>query len=193
LADRSVTVSLERRLPSEPVSRFLADRIDDLKSLARKAARSAEDHAARLGRSDPEIPEAIFNRDADNWRPLFTVAEIAGGNWPERVKKAALAQTGAVDSDETQILADVGDLFAEKSLTKDDDGMPCHTLVDALVAMPDRSWSECNRGKALTDPTKGEEDARVQERGMRVEQELLLRAGQPECFVNQCPLRLRNS
>ena len=109
------------------------------------------------------------------------------------VKKAALAQTGAVDSDKTQILADVGDVFAETSLTKDDDGMPCQALVDALVAMPDRSWSECNRGKALTDPTKGEDDARVQERGSRVEQELLLRAGQPQCFVNQYPLRLRNS
>jgi hypothetical protein len=59
------------------------------------------------------------------------------------------------------ILADVGDLFAEKSLTKDDDGMPRQALVDALVAMPDRSWSECNRGKALTDPTMGEVDARL--------------------------------
>ena len=126
-------------------------------------------------------------------QPLFTIAGIADGNWPERVKKAALAQTGAVDGDKTQILADVGDVFAETSLTKDDDGMPCQALVDALVAMPDRLWSECDRGKALTDPTKGEDDARVQERGIRVEQELLLRAGQPQCFVNQCPLRLRNS
>jgi hypothetical protein len=172
LADRSVTVSLKRRLLSEPVSRFRADRNDDLKSLARKATRWAEDHAARLGRSDPEIPEAIFDRDADNLCSRLPRSRTETGR-----SGAALAQTGAVDSDKTQILADVGDVFAETSLTKDDDGMPCQALVDALVAMPDRSWSEWDRGKALTDPTKGKDDARVQERGIRVEQELLLRAG----------------
>ena len=91
-------------------------------------------------------------------QPLFTIAEIADGNRPERVQKAALAQTGAVDSDKTQILADVGDVFAETSLTKDDDGMPCQALVDALVAMPERSWSEWDRGKALT-PTRRRERA----------------------------------
>jgi putative DNA primase/helicase len=123
LADRSVTVSLKRRLPSEKISRFRADRVGDLESLARKAARWAKDNAAAARRSDPEIPETIFNRDADNWRPLFTIAELAGGGWPERVRRAALAQTGASDDEayNIQLLVDIRDVFAEKGLTEDVD------------------------------------------------------------------------
>lgn len=49
LADRSVMVSLKRRLPSEAISPFRADRIDALKMLARKTSRWTSDHAARLG------------------------------------------------------------------------------------------------------------------------------------------------
>jgi putative DNA primase/helicase len=152
LADRSVTVSLKRRLPSEKISRFRADRVGDLESLARKTARWAKDNAAAARRSDPEIPETIFNRDADNWRPLFTIAELAGDVWPERVRRAALAQTGASDDEayNIQLLVDIRDVFAEKGLTEDDVGMPSADLVAALVAMPERSWAECTRGKALT-------------------------------------------
>jgi Protein of unknown function (DUF3631) len=116
LADRSVTVALKRRLPSETISQFQAHKIDNLQLLARKAARWVGDNAETLARSDPEIPEAIFNRDADNWRPLFMIAATAGGDWPERVRKAA--QTGATpdDSQNTQLLADIRDIFAEKRL-----------------------------------------------------------------------------
>ena len=67
-------------------------------------------------------------------------------------QEGSAGATGAVDSDKTQILADVGDVFAETSLTKDDDGMPCQALVDALVAMPDRSWSERNVSTTLRQP-----------------------------------------
>jgi hypothetical protein len=35
-------------------------------------------------------------------------------------------------------------------LAGDDDGIPSADLVAALVAMPERSWGECNRGKPLT-------------------------------------------
>jgi putative DNA primase/helicase len=152
LADRSIAISLKRRLPGEPISRFRADRVENLETLARKAVRWAKDSAAAAKRSDPEIPEAIFNRDADNWRPLFSIAELAGGQWPERVKTAALAQTGATEDEaySTQLLMDIRDVFAEKRLAGDDDGIPSADLVAALVAMPERSWGECNRGKPLT-------------------------------------------
>src|ERR1700730_17592281 len=48
LADRSVSVALKRRLPNERVTRFRADRVDDLQTLARKAIRWAKDNAVRL-------------------------------------------------------------------------------------------------------------------------------------------------
>ena len=31
----------------------------------------------------------LANRPADNWRPLFAVADLAGGTWPARIRAAA--------------------------------------------------------------------------------------------------------
>ena len=50
LADRSVTVDLKRRLPSETVESFRFDRVAHLDVLARQAARWAPDNAAPLPR-----------------------------------------------------------------------------------------------------------------------------------------------
>ncbi len=28
----------------------------------------------------------LYNHKADNWRPLFAIAEVVGGPWPQRVE-----------------------------------------------------------------------------------------------------------
>jgi putative DNA primase/helicase len=99
LADRSVAIQLRRRLSSEQVTSFRHDRVAFLKVITSKASRWAADHAAAIAAADPELPPSIFNRDADNWFPLFSIAAVAGGEWPERVKKAALAQSGTAKDD----------------------------------------------------------------------------------------------
>ena len=44
-----------------------------------------------VGPDRPVLPEGIENRDADVWEPLLTIAELAGGHWPERARVAAVA------------------------------------------------------------------------------------------------------
>ena len=88
LADRSVTVDLKRRMPSEKVASFRFDRVGHLDVLARQAARWAQDHAGTIAAADPEMP-GIHNREADNWAPLLAIADAAGGAWPERARAAA--------------------------------------------------------------------------------------------------------
>ena len=90
LADRSVTVDLKRRMPSEKVASFRFDRVGHLDVLARQAARWAQDHAGTISAADPEMP-GIHNREADNWAPLLAIADAAGGAWPERSRAAAAA------------------------------------------------------------------------------------------------------
>jgi len=130
---------------------FRIDRVTGLTDLARKAARWVIDHADEIGESDPELPAGLYNRQADNWRPLFTLATVAGGEWPEKAKSAAIILTGDIEDDSlsTQLLIDVRNVFAEKRLA-DDDGMRSADLVTELVAMADRPWGECNHGKAIT-------------------------------------------
>src|SRR5580765_6635537 len=51
--------------------------------LCRKLARWAHDNFAALQACDPPMPPGAYNRVADNWRPIFAIAQIAGGDWPQ--------------------------------------------------------------------------------------------------------------
>ena len=79
LEDRAVTVSLRRKKPIEQVKQFRGDRTFEFKQLARKIARWTADNRASLTASDPDTG-ALFNRAADNWRPLLAIADRAGGD-----------------------------------------------------------------------------------------------------------------
>jgi hypothetical protein len=41
--------------------------------------------------SPPAMPEGLYSRAADNWRPLLAIAALAGGDWPTRAE-AAIAE-----------------------------------------------------------------------------------------------------
>ena len=52
--------------------------------IAAEFQRWAEDNAHRLKGADPDM-RGLFNRQADNWRPLFAIADLVGGEWPARI------------------------------------------------------------------------------------------------------------
>src|SRR5262245_51697945 len=148
LHDRAVSVELKRRMPSEKAEPFRPDRANHLDVLARKAARWASDYADRIGAADPAMPEGIINRAADNWRPLLAIADVAGGEWPARARKAAEASRN-VDADDGSrlelLLGDIRDVFAAKV------EMASTDLVKALVELEGRPWAELGRShKQLT-------------------------------------------
>ena len=62
-----------------------------LDELARKCARWAQDNLQNLKGADPMMPKQLNNRAADNWRPLFAIADVIGGDCPSRARRAALA------------------------------------------------------------------------------------------------------
>jgi putative DNA primase/helicase len=97
---------------------------------------------------DPNIPDAIFNRAADNWAPLLAIAEVIGGGVVALARQAALAACGIEEelSHSAALLADIREVFAENG----GDRMSSADLVAALVAMADKPWGECNRGRPLT-------------------------------------------
>jgi len=47
------------------------------------------------------MPPELFNRTGDNWCGLFSIAEAAGGEWPERAKQAAMEEISEEDSNRT--------------------------------------------------------------------------------------------
>ena len=96
---------------------------------------------------DPDVPAALNDRAADNWRPLLAIADAAGGEWPVIARKAslALATEQNDDSIDVQLLRDIRAIFDERGV----DRLASQDLVTALVALQDRPWSEW-KGKPMT-------------------------------------------
>src|SRR5271166_3569685 len=145
LQDRSILIRMRRRLSSESIAQFRADRTDDLKVLARKAARWANDNLETLRAMDPDVPPTITNRDADNWRPLLAIADAAGGEWPARARAIAETMTDQADGDDQSLkmmlLEDVRSVFETNGVDK----LPSADLVEAVSEMKDRPWPELGR------------------------------------------------
>ena len=145
-------IQMRRRKSDERVERLRLDRNDELGELARKAARWAADNLEALRKADPEVPEELHDRATDNWRPLFAIANQAGGAWPERVKWAAsvLSSGNATDGSSVgvELLADIRTIFADRS----SDRLLSVALCDALTKMEDRPWPEWRNAKPITVP-----------------------------------------
>jgi hypothetical protein len=141
LHDRSVVIDLKRRLPSERIEPFRPDRAGHLDEFARKAARWAKDHADRISEAEPEMPAGIFNREADNWRPLLAIADVAGGHWPERARRAVMQSHKAAGDDDLRLvvlLADIRAIFTDQNI----DRLLSADLAKALAELEGRPWAE---------------------------------------------------
>jgi hypothetical protein len=150
LADRSVPIELRRRKPDEPIKPFRYDRTEHLDQLARKAARWARDNADRVRGTDPDMPDGVFNRAADNWRPLLAIADAAGGEWPGRARRAVQCFGAGASGDDQSVrvllLSDIRPIFVERKVDK----LSSADLTLALNAIEGRPWAEWHRGKGLT-------------------------------------------
>jgi hypothetical protein len=83
IEDRSIIIELQRKKASERTESFRTDRAGEAGLLARQCARWTADNIFDLGAADPDMPDALYNRAADNWRPLLAVADAIGGSRPE--------------------------------------------------------------------------------------------------------------
>lgn len=148
LEDRSVSIALRRRRSTEKIQQFRSDRTQDLKQLARKIARWCDDNHHALAGHDATTG-TLVNRSADNWRPLFAIADIAGGRWPEHARTVAnAAELSKEDqSKRTMMLSDIRDFFAARPGV---DRGPSADLAAALGGMENRPWSEWRNGKPIT-------------------------------------------
>lgn len=150
---RSIPIRLTRASPSELMSlrKIRGDRIaGELEEYRRRAARWAIDHVDALRDRDPATAAKLDARQCDVWRPLFAIAEEAGGTWPERARTAALALHGAVDDegdDGILILSDLRDIYARHPYGS---GVFTKTILNELAQREDRPWSEYRDGKPLT-------------------------------------------
>ena len=150
IEDRSIRVSLRRKKKDETVSRFRADRRALAAELNRKAARWAADNLTALREADPVTPPELHDRAADNWGPLLAIADMAGGEWAARARRAALALSGVgtvdAEAESTMLLEDIRTAFEGAAV----DRLKSDDLTLALSGMLDRPWRTIDRGRAIS-------------------------------------------
>jgi hypothetical protein len=143
--DRSIEIEMMRKRSDETVKRLRRRDGGDLHVLRRKSARWANDILENLREARPGIPSGLNDRAADAWEPLLAIADLAGQDWPQRARKAALALSGnrVIEDDNigTILLADIRDIFTSDELTQ----ITSEHLIDALVKIETHPWAEFGR------------------------------------------------
>ena len=153
LEQRSIIIEMQRRRSDEPLSELRDDRCESLQRVARMCARWAEDTAPLVGDTDPDMG-LMINRNADNWRPLFAIADVIGEDWPGRIREAAEALAPREsDSHGTTLLADIKAVFDART-GEWADRMFSEMLAEALAAIEGGRWAEY--GKARKPITKNQ-------------------------------------
>ena len=85
------------------------------------------------------LPPALFNRAGDNWLGLFSIAEAAGGEWPERAKQAAMEGISEEDSNSPcSCWRPIWQIFAEKKVVR----MHTTVLLEALMKVEEAPWED---------------------------------------------------
>ena len=76
---------------------------------------------------------------ADLWRLLLLIAELAGGNWPKRARKAAerLSRSHPTPSWRRRLLETLAEMAADGRKY-----VPSESLIDELLGDPTSPWQE---------------------------------------------------
>jgi hypothetical protein len=152
LADRTIPIAMRRRKKAETVSPFFFSQAErDADDLRRAIMRWVMDHADDVQAVFEQAPSpaGLEDREAELWWPLMAVAKMTIPDRLAEVEKIAQDLAGvkdaADDAEGVRLLADLRGLFRGETFLKSKD------LVANLVAMTERPWGDCNKGRAINE------------------------------------------
>ncbi len=147
---RCIIVPMKRATTTEKkrLKRFRsAQKYEELVVLKRKMSRWVFDHFSDLRDSDPPLPDELDDRQQDGWRPLFAIASLAGGSWPEITWTACLRLTGLVGKSEAfgeLLIRDIHEIFVDHNHP---DWLPSMlVIVPTLKSVEGRPWTQLLSG-----------------------------------------------
>jgi hypothetical protein len=145
LQSRSVIVRMRRRAPHEKAEPW-RNRTNKPQGEEIRARLEEWAQAATSQIEWPEMPEGVDDRNADVWEALLAVANLAGEEWPERARVAAVAlvadSKAAVPSMGVRLLMDLREAFGSS------DQMASEDILAGLLKIDDAPWAEIH-GKQL--------------------------------------------
>src|SRR5262249_33759941 len=119
---------------------------DELRS---KMVRFCQDNAWKIAEHTPALPAGINDRAEDCWMPLLAIADIAGGDWPELARKAAVtlsADRDDADTFATKVLRYLKEDFVEKEEAIEKGFQITTDICDHLNQDKEAPWADFKNG-----------------------------------------------
>lgn len=163
VVSRSIPIRMERATRKDKLAlkRLRLDRIRaECLELRRKMLRFALDHVTDLRECDPFVPDSLGSRQADVWRPLLAIADVAGGYFPAIARDAAVGLQGKSGEDGDWGMLLLEDLRALAislfpSVTTSQTGgskggLATQAILEHLHKLPERPWPEYRHGQPIS-------------------------------------------
>lgn len=138
---RSIIIRMRRRKPDEMVEPYRQRiNVPEGKVLGARLEAWANRVRSKIRFID-EFPPTIKDRDADIWEALLSVADVAGGQWPDLARSAAVAlvaeaKDGSAMSLGVMLLRDTRTVF------KSDQQLSTCSLIDRLLDLEESPWAD---------------------------------------------------
>jgi hypothetical protein len=142
---RCLVIQMQRRMPDEVIEEWdwFASRSEVLELRTLLGFWSEFVNEAAFGYRPP-MPQELHNRNGLMWRPLLTVADLAGETWAARGRAAAVESVRAIQartqpSPQVKLLSDIRDVFSAKPNLQQ---VSVDRLTALVKALPGSAWSK---------------------------------------------------
>jgi hypothetical protein len=147
---RAIVIRMRRRSATEHIEQFRVRLHEEQgHALRDQLALWAASVGATAGSAWPALPDGVIDRRAEQWEPLIALADQAGGDWPERARKAAVTfvsdvslSMGASASLGIKLLSDLKLVFGGL------DAVSTEEILNTLTKLDESPWADL-RGSAL--------------------------------------------
>jgi len=151
VADRSIPIRMKRKLVSEKVERLHERTVEPIAAPLRKRLSDwIRQQLPALKDAEPDIPEQLNDRQQDGAECLLAIADAAGGDWPEKARKALIElYTGDASEDQslpTLLLADIRDIFDRLQSAM---ALSSAELIEELKKIEHGIWAEYHQEKPI--------------------------------------------
>ena len=147
ITSRAIILELRKKLPTEMIA---SNRNNEAHyhAICRKLVRWTSDIEQQVRKATTSLPDALDDRQKDNWEPLLAIADIAGGKWPTMARETAtaLCTNAEVKSYRAEFLEDVRTVFESHQI----DRISTADLIKYLCDDEEANWATYNRGKPIS-------------------------------------------
>jgi hypothetical protein len=147
---RTATIRLKAKKAGEQAARLRLREIKQEAAPIREAlaAWAADrDVIDALSAARPTMPDGLRDRQMDAWEPLFAIADMAGGDWPDRARLASLALVPALEGGAVgvRLLNDLKGI-----LRAGEEHVHLKEIAWRLNVIEDAGWGGWNDGNGVT-------------------------------------------